>query len=343
MNISFRTLWRALCLVACLAALPAAWAGQIKYPSLVVFGDSLSDTGNDFKLTTDLGLPTALPPSTSPHATYWQGRFTNGPVAVEYLWRLMSGKHNAAVVPSLADRAVRTQAAVSFAYGGSSSGTGQGVPLGFPVENLQSQVEQFKSALPGGKASKQALYVVWSGANDYLQGLSVDPDAVTNNVLKAITDLYDVGARDFLVPNLANLGGTPFVLGQGGPAAGAAATQLTKGHNALLKAKLAALRSQRRDIRIVEVDVFKLGETVVATGLVWASVPAVDYLEPVAEGQIPTSMCLFVPPTSTTHLCPDVRQSGIMPPFMFWDAMHPTTQVHGVLGTAMFGALLLQR
>jgi phospholipase/lecithinase/hemolysin len=44
--------------------------------NIFVFGDSLSDTGNLFKLTGDL-----FPPS----PPYFNGRLSNGKVAVEYL------------------------------------------------------------------------------------------------------------------------------------------------------------------------------------------------------------------------------------------------------------------
>ena len=91
-----RSLLSAACLCACTVAVPAAWAGATtNYQAMYVFGDSLSDTGNDFISTTAQRLVPAIPPSVSPYATYWQGRFSNGPVAVEYLWRLL-GRKNAA-------------------------------------------------------------------------------------------------------------------------------------------------------------------------------------------------------------------------------------------------------
>lgn len=83
---------RLLAGVAILAALaaPAAKAG-----SLYVFGDSLSDDGNLYKLT-------GLPP-----APYYKGRFSNGPVWVEYL-------------PALSG--LSSSPANNFAYGGAFTG-----------------------------------------------------------------------------------------------------------------------------------------------------------------------------------------------------------------------------
>ncbi len=57
------------------------------FNSLFVFGDSLADNGNDLLLSTALGTDPPVPPSASPHKTYYRGRFSNGPVAFEYLWQ----------------------------------------------------------------------------------------------------------------------------------------------------------------------------------------------------------------------------------------------------------------
>ena len=336
MNRPFHALRRALGIAAvCALALPAAWAGQAKYPTMVVFGDSLSDTGNVFIATSAPPSPFAIPPSVSPRATYWQGRFTNGPVAVEYLWRLVARKNDAQVTPSLAVPAQQAKSAVSFAFGGSTSGGLTPSPLGGLVPGLQAQVAQFTGALGPKKASSQALYVVWSGSNDYLQQTPqapADPHTVVANVASAIRTLYAQGARDFLVPNLADLGITPFATFNG---VGATLTLQSQSHNALLKATLTGLERELRQSRIVELDVLKLGAALLSTGLISADIPALEYLAP-GTGALD---CLFRDPAS----CVDVAQPAFMPPFLFWDVMHPTTQVHGVLGTAMFGALLTQR
>lgn len=332
MGFRLRALGRSLAIGACVLTASAVWAGQFKYPSMVVFGDSLSDTGNDFLATTAQQLTPAIPPSMTPYATYWQGRFSNGPVAVEYLWRLVARKHSADVAPSLTDPALQDKAAVSFAFGGSTSDVSTVTPMGFVVPGLLGQVQQFSTALQGRKASKQALYVVWSGSNDYLQQTTSGPHQVVGNITQAIRTLYALGARDFLVPNLANLGTTPLAQAQG---AGPQLTQLTLAHNALLKSTMAALERELRQARFVDLDVYKLGEALASTGLVSTDIPAVEYLAP-DQG---AADCLIRNPAT----CIDITPPPFMPPFLYWDVMHPTTQVHGILGTAMFGALLTQR
>ena len=107
-------------LLAAVFALPPVLAATPKYEAFYVFGDSLSDTGNDLFLTKLQKLDPPLPPSESPHKTYYQGRFSNGPVAAEYLWRQL--RNDAALVPFLSNPSMALTGGISFAFGGSTSG-----------------------------------------------------------------------------------------------------------------------------------------------------------------------------------------------------------------------------
>lgn len=322
---------RSSCLLALLfaaAMASSAMAGQPNYAAMVVFGDSLSDTGNVFAATTAQQLVPAVPPSVTPYATYWKGRFSNGPVAVEYLWKLASRKNSAELSPFAATGSLDKKSSVNFAFGGSGSGVQNPTPNGFLVPGLLGQIDLYMKALEGKKAKPNALYVVWSGSNDYLQNLTHDPYVVVGNIVKSIRSLHDLGAQDFLVPNLPDLGGTPLVKAQG---ASAQFTALTKSHNALLASALDSLE-KLPGIRIVRLDVFALGERVVNGGLVNADVPALAFLSP-GTGAVD---CLFRNPAT----CVDVPQMDFLPPFLYWDVLHPTTQVHGIIGTAMYSALM---
>lgn len=309
--------------------LSTAIAGPPQYDTMYVFGDSLSDTGNDFAASSAQHMVPAIPPSVTPHATYWQGRFSNGPVAVEYLWKLVNGKNSAELTPSLLVADLDKKTGVSFAFGGSGSGLQNQLPnMSLMVPGLVGQVGLYTTALRGKKSKPNALYVVWSGSNDYLQNITLEPYEVVGNVTKSIRALYDTGARQFLVPNLPDMGVIPFVKAQG---ASAQFTLLAKTHNAYLASSLNALRSLP-GIKFFTVDVFTLGETLINSGLVIADVPALAFLSPDTRAVD----CLVTNP----YLCVDVVQTGFLPPYLYWDVMHPTTQVHGVIGTAMYGALL---
>ncbi|KAJ2038974.1 hypothetical protein GGI08_008253, partial [Coemansia sp. S2] len=72
----------------------AAASVQAAKPTLYVFGDSLSDVGTLKQLT--LGL---VPPN-----SYWQGRFSSGPVWNEYLAKLLDyNLYNKAIGGSTSD------------------------------------------------------------------------------------------------------------------------------------------------------------------------------------------------------------------------------------------------
>ncbi|WP_052736506.1 SGNH/GDSL hydrolase family protein [Aquincola tertiaricarbonis] len=309
-----------------------AEGGRPVFTSLFVFGDSLSDTGNSLLLSQRVGQVPALPPSVSPHATYWQGRFSNGPVAVEHLWRAVGPPKAADLQPFLAQPVLPAVGAVNFAFGGAISG-GPLLP-GNPskVPTMLEQVGLFQQALGPRRARADGLYVVWGGGNDYAFNGATSPEPVVRNVVLAIQALHAKGARRFLVPNLPDMGLTPLARSQG---QAEASTLITKAHNALLAQQLATLSATLPGVKIVSLDVFKLGEALLAAGLLSASPPALAVVSP----NSPAVGCLFLNPMD----CVDVPLDAPVPPVLFWDMAHPTTQVHGLIAMGMVQRLLAAR
>jgi hypothetical protein len=108
-------------------------------------------------------------------------------------------------------------------------------------------------------------------------------------------------------------------------------SQLAVFHNQLLALKLQALSVQLPGILLVPVDLHALtpppGTNV--------TVPALDALVPPAPGGVPTSLCIFVNPAA----CPNVPTFAVSPVFFFWDAEHPTTAAHALIGSYIYGVL----
>jgi cholinesterase len=153
------------------------------FSSLVVYGDSLSDNGNLFSL---IGYP---PPP------YFDGRFSNGPVAAEQLATDLG-------VPLY-----------DFAVGGATSGVGNYVDggsqttvgaLGLP--GMQEELAE-SAALLSSPLVSSSLFLVWGGANDFLTDGS--PTVAAANVDAIVAELESDGAQNILVPGLPNLGLTP--------------------------------------------------------------------------------------------------------------------------------------
>lgn len=301
------------------------------YSTMRAFGDSLSDTGND-KIQTS-GSQRPDPPPTS----YYDGRFSNGLVAVEYLWQSLSGHSDAKVVPSLqSDSGVVGRDAVSYAYGGSSTGGIEINPDGYEVRGLQAQVDAFEARLANQRADGRALYVIWAGANDYLFFGETNPSAVVQKIEQAIDSLYRLGARHFLVPNLPNLGATPLTRASG---SSATAESLTRAHNAMLDSALQRLRAGLYGASLHSANLFDYMNARLQDGsLNGSAAPGLEQL----TNDPRAAYCLLQPSIQ----CPAVPMSPSAPEAMrewnrtpFWDALHPTTRVHQMFAEAMLESL----
>lgn len=207
------------------------------FDSMYVFGDSLSDNGNISALT--LGL--------FPGDNYFEGRFSNGPTWVE----LLGLELNAYAVPEVTSFLGGTENGINYAYGGATSGS---VNVGLPgvLPGLSQELTAFNADFPGATADPDALYVVWAGANDYLSVINLDPISVVANVIGAVETLYDKGARNFIVPNLPDLGLIPRNLGGQWQEA---YSFLSRYHNDYLAWQISELEANAPDIEIVDLQV----------------------------------------------------------------------------------------
>jgi phospholipase/lecithinase/hemolysin len=272
---------------------------RLLFSQMFVFGDSLSDDGNIFGITQGAVPPT--PP-------YFNGRFTNGPVWVEYL------------APSLG---LTLNSANNFALGGATSGTqNTGNIPGLPsLPGLQQQIDGFTAT--NVSADPNALYVVYAGGNDYLGGASTDVFAVVNNLTTAIAKLASVGARNFMVPNLPNLGALPGPAIQG-PQVQQGLTQLSTGHGTVLAATLANLE-QSPNINIIPVDVFTLFNNTIANPAAFGFTNVTNNIVPGA-GTDPSVRGFTIP-------------DGVNPDqYLFWDLVHPTTRAHSLVSNTALRA-----
>lgn len=332
-----------VCLVVltCLSAAPAG-AQVPKFDALYAFGDSLADNGNDLIASRLTGAAPPVPPSSSPHRMYFDGRFSNGPVAVEYLWALLAPavKLSPTVQPFLGlpstqrhrpfDPRLERKGAVNFAFGGSGTGLLEPTPGGLPVPGLRGQVALFATALAGKKPSPRALYVIIAGAGDYLRDVPLSPAASVGNIATAVRQLYALGARDILVMNLPDLGQVPLTVNT---PASSALSALTAAHNAGLAMRVDELRASLPKANLVLIDVAEVMSELPPS--VNVTVPAIDTLVGVLPQGYPASVCLFVNPAT----CPDAPTFGVGLGFLFWDAEHPTTAVHEQLARVMYAAL----
>ncbi|WNN90189.1 SGNH/GDSL hydrolase family protein [Gloeocapsopsis dulcis] len=247
---------------------------------LYVFGDSLSDTGTVFRATGGMYPPN--PP-------YFQGRYSNGRVWVEYLGNRLD----------LSPNQVN-----NFAYGGATTGSDRNSLVPGLLAQMQSFIQTHE------KTHSNALYVVWAGANDYLQGVSSAALPI-ENITKAIASLADVGAKNILVANLPDLGQLPATRTT---ANSASLSALTQAHNQGLRRAL-KVSQQHSDLQIATLDTNTLYRQAIANP---ATFGFTNVVNPCLAG-------------SSTCGSPDQ--------FLFWDGIHPTTSAHRILGETAFAAI----
>ncbi len=172
--------------------MPATLAAQT-YSAVVAYGDSYTDNGNLYRLIGYPGWP------------YWQGRASNGPVAVEIL-----AGGGLGFIPLLDD-----------AWGGATTGIGDLIDggtttqlgtLGLP--GMTTQFNRSKGSLTP-VLLHSALFFVWGSINDFGQMTTAVADQAVANVVGIATSLQRFRAQFIFVPGIPDMGLLPYYRRQG--------------------------------------------------------------------------------------------------------------------------------
>lgn len=142
------------------------------YDAIVAFGDSDTDTGN---------LPSSPP-------EYWNKRFSNGPVWIEYLAQLLGLAYDSSA---------------NFAVSGEEAA------------DLGTQIDRF----PGPGSASDVIYVIWAGSNDILNHFTTNGSrdsawelqiqSIVSSLTVSCDLLYQKGARKILMLNVPDLTRSP--------------------------------------------------------------------------------------------------------------------------------------
>lgn len=305
---SIRSLARAIAGVGLCAAAFAASAGP--YSSLVVFGDSISDSGNNYLLLSQ--APGGLPPvDIQGDGSYSKipslaGTYSNGPVWTQYFAQSLG----LTLMPSLAGGS-------NYAFGGAQTGVnGNEIPQlpGFPY-SMTTQLGMFMSA-QGGVADPNALYVVAGGGNNIREALEAIGEGADPNATAAATvadyaadmasivgNLKLAGAQHVLVLNTPNFGLTPLANAMG---VSGQASALSFAMDAALAGALAGSGAQIFDM---------YGFLTNAVG---------------NAAQLGFS--------NWTNACGATGSSCDLDTALFWDGIHPTSLAHQQLAAAVYAA-----
>jgi phospholipase/lecithinase/hemolysin len=293
------------CLPLCAMAGLVSSVHASSISTIYAFGDSLSDAGNAFIAT---GGAQPAPP-------YKNGEFSNGPVWVQDLAGSLG------LPPVTASLAGGTD----YAVGGAISGNLPFASAG--LGDLPSQLAAFQTAHP--VANPTGLYTLWIGSNDLnailasspsVAQAAIDVKAVITNIDSAVEDLAGLGAKDFLVLTVPDLGKTPAAIASG-PLGVAAASGLSAEFDLGLESSLSALAGADPLLSLKVLDTYSLIDTIVA--------------EPVAFGF-----------TDVTDPCltGEVNYAGGTPcanpnQYLFWDQLHPTAAGQAIVAADAFQTL----
>lgn len=321
----------------CLSIPFAVHAGP--YDAIYVFGDSLSDGGSDFALSSTIhALNPAFPVTPGAPADY-NGRFGNGPVAVDYL----ATDLGLALTPHYLTPpfAGGLTGGTNYAQGGATSGLenaslpatlGPNLATGF--KGVLGEIQDYQAST--AVADPNAVYVVWGAANDFIHPnvTAISPacmsaaipavcQAVTN-IAASVSALAGMGARHILVPNLPDLGETASSIAAG-PATVAAAHAVSVAYDAGLAGALSDL-SLAYPGDIIPFDVFSLFNTILA--------------DAGAEGFTNTTQsCLTGSSADASSVISAPCLAAGPDSYVFWDDIHPTTHTQALLSQAFAAAL----
>lgn len=286
-----------------MAAAPQAQAQS--YDRLVVFGDSLSDSGNLAIITGGANPPAAFFPS---------GRYSDGPVFTERLG--FDAQRLAFNVFGPLDPTIDLSGNLNAAYSGAITGreTRGGFPPGM-LDQLDAYLGQ------GGTFGSGDLVSVLGGANNIFQAIQAiagggvaDPVGylgatavgAAGEVSGLVNAVAGAGAGTVLVTNLPRLSVTPQF--RGGPAAGIADGGMTAFNTALAQG-LSAVAAANPDSNIVLVDLLTASDFFAANPGMFGVSNAVD---PCFD-----SLALTV--------CADPED------YFYYDGVHPTSTGHQLI------------
>lgn len=294
----------------------SAW-GQT-FSNVVVFGDSLSDSGNIGRL---LNLPRGSSFTTNPD-----------PVVAE----VIAQAFDATLVNSLAGGS-------NYAWGGACMNPD--TPCGAAeVPTVTEQIDQYLSARPDSLAEPDALYSVWGGANDIGDSLThfltTNPPmaqrltsqavlaAATVNV-EQLRRLQDAGARHILAFNTLDSSSSPFAAGLP-EAVRVTLSGLAGAYNDAFEAGMRA-----REDGIIPINVYRLAGEVFETPRVYGFTDVTGTA--CGEPDAPSPVSVLCGPAGSDYTVIDKSDAGRN--YLFADRSHPSGAAHGLIGSMVVSTL----
>ena len=279
------------------------------YQNIVTFGDSLTDSGNLFLVTSD-----------TPNSYYYKdGRFSNGPIWAEYLSSRL-GINGRFLLASSNQENISERTFFNNAFGGAETGS-DASPPGFLTQiNLWKQYGLF---IP-----ENSLCIVWIAANDILNWLSDNTEIdgaeeVVNtsveNIITGLTDLVEnLYATDIMVINLPDLGRTPRFNYYGTELA----SNISNLFNNTLKTELELFSGNNPIIKLIQMDILSIMDKIFRN-------PSNYGIQNITDAAI-------------YYESFQMEVFDNIGKFLFWDPIHPSTQTHKIISDQIYGMTFIE-
>ncbi|MFL6305257.1 MAG: SGNH/GDSL hydrolase family protein [Candidatus Sulfotelmatobacter sp.] len=302
-----------------------AGATAQKIDKIVFFGDSLTDSGNNFLLT---GQSTRIPFPLGPAAfSYNIGghQYSNGQVWSQDL-------ANGLALPLSGLPRLQSHNGELFSNYAVGEARSRSNAPAFSDFSLTQQVSIFIDDY-NGTVPPNTLVAIWIGANDLedaLDALKTDPSGGTSEVilqqataavLENLQTLYQHGARMFLIANIPDLSETPYVrfLGLTDPTIPTIASQITNEFNTSVESVASGFSVSPG------LQFFRLFDANALLNLVISSPGKFHLLDAIDRCTVPL--------VNSNAIC------NMPDSYLFWDATHPTTAGHRLIARAVFDLL----
>jgi phospholipase/lecithinase/hemolysin len=309
--------------VAAMLAATSSFGQTPAFSRIVVFGDSLSDTGNVRERTSSKSNGAIDYPSHT--FNYANGRFTNDNATDPSSNTYIGVWHEQLALTFLGLPAASSSlggGGLNYAFGGATTmdGTHEEIQetflgdISITIDDMGKQMDDYFAA---HVIDPTALYIIWGGSNDLRNDDSLTSvSATVGRVDALISRLATAGAQYIMVPNVAPLGnvpkysGTPKVI-TSNQAAAEYRTELGRSLDALQT----TLSMQGFTPAIYRPDMWADNVRIFSNG------PRFGFLNLTESSQ-------------DADVNPDE--------YIFWDEVHPTTAAHYQLAVTAFNSIVDQ-
>jgi phospholipase/lecithinase/hemolysin len=294
------------------------------FAQIVLFGDSLSDTGNVRARTNSKTSGTIDYPSHT--FNYSNGRFTNDN-ATDPASNTYAGVWHEQLARTFLGLSAATDSlggGTNYAFGGATTndGTHQETAVSTPFGDVNITVDdmgkQMDDYLAAHTVDPNALYIVWGGGNDLRNDNSAaNVTATAARATALVSRLAHAGAKYILVPNVPPLGDIPKYSGN--------------------PATIDTLNTDSANYRLeLNADLASLQGSLASQGLTPTVYPV----------DIWTNTIRFFsngPRYGFTNISGSAQGNSSANPdqFTFWDDVHPTTAGHYQIAKAAYDAITL--